>query len=117
MIKILVVDDEECVRTPLQRYLSRKNYCVEIALNGEEALAKCKNERYHVILSDHTMPGIAGMELFRKLKEISPDSKLIVMSGHRLPGWGGKMEKVPCLQKPMSLKAAHSLIEKAIKAK
>lgn len=117
MIKILVVDDEECVRTPLQRYLSRKNYCVEIALSGEEALTKCKNERYHVILSDHTMPGISGAEFFRKLKEISPDSKLIMMSGHVPKTWMENFKKIPCLQKPMTLKAAHSLIEKAIRAK
>jgi len=114
MIKILVVDDEECVRTPLQRYLSKKNYFVEIAKNGEEALVKCKNEKYHIILSDHTMPDVSGTELFGKFKELSPNSKLIMMSGKSAWLERNDFEKIPCLQKPMTLKTTHSLIEKIL---
>lgn len=56
-VKILVVDDEERIRRLLKMYLSREEYKIEEAEDGNEALAKALENEYDVILLDLMMPG------------------------------------------------------------
>jgi|SRR5579875_3046397 len=68
-VKILVVDDEERIRRLLKMYLSREEYKIEEAENGNEALAKALENEYDVILLDLMMPGKDGLEVCRELRE------------------------------------------------
>lgn len=79
--KILCVDDELNILLSLQRQL-RKQFHIESALGPEKALAAIEREGpYAVIVSDLQMPGMTGLELLAKVKELSPDSVRIMLTG------------------------------------
>lgn len=76
--RILVVDDEESVRTLLKRTLTEAGYDVVTAANGQEALDKVSQLQVRVVLSDIKMPGISGIEVLRKLTADHPDICVIM---------------------------------------
>lgn len=78
---ILVVDDELVLRKALEKFLTDEDYNVITAGNADEALLKAQTESITCALVDLVLPGIKGVELVRKLKEISPDMVCIVMTG------------------------------------
>ncbi|MHB2155624.1 response regulator [Calditrichota bacterium GD2] len=70
--KILVVDDDEHLRMVLQETLESGGYKVKIASSGNEALAILKEEAFDLLITDLMMPGIKGVELVGRAKEIYP---------------------------------------------
>lgn len=81
MAKILVVDDERAIRNTLKDILSYEKYEVDEAASGMEALEKIQSSVYDVVLCDIKMPGIDGMELLDKIRELS-EAQVIMISGH-----------------------------------
>jgi DNA-binding NtrC family response regulator len=81
MISILVVDDEEPLRRLLKKELARKSFQVEVAQDGETALALLKENVYDVVLLDIVMPGIDGIELMKKIKNDPAAPAIIVLTG------------------------------------
>lgn len=79
---ILVVDDEGANRYSVSKTLQRVGYIVNEAASGEEALDFVDGQEYDVVLSDIRMQGIDGVELLRRIKEQSPDSIVILMTGY-----------------------------------
>jgi signal transduction histidine kinase len=79
---ILLVDDEEGIRKVLGILLSDMGYQVRTAENGVEALRIFKDERPPIVLTDIKMPEMDGIELLRRLKKISPDTEVIMVTGH-----------------------------------
>ena len=79
-MKVLVVDDELPICGLLYEFLSHQGFQVTTATNGEEALSKFKNERTHVVLLDIKMPGMNGMDVLRKIKEIDSGTGVIIIS-------------------------------------
>lgn len=83
MISVLVVDDHELVRTGICRMLA-DHAEVEVigqAESGEEALALARQHHPNVVLLDVNMPGIGGVETTRRLLQITPETKVIAVSG------------------------------------
>jgi diguanylate cyclase (GGDEF)-like protein/PAS domain S-box-containing protein len=66
--RILVVDDEELNRDLCVRRLERKGFAVRAAQSGQEALAMLEDESFAVVLLDHMMPGLSGLDVLRKLR-------------------------------------------------
>jgi CheY-like chemotaxis protein len=81
---VLVVEDEDDVRTLVSDYLTSAGYRVLSASNGTEALeiADRMGEEIHVLLTDVVMPRMRGTELAERLKLILPKLKVIYMSGY-----------------------------------
>ena len=79
---ILLVDDEEGIRKVLGIALSDLGYRVHTAENGVEALRIFEDKRPPVVLTDIKMPEMDGIELLRRLKKISPDTEIIMITGH-----------------------------------
>jgi diguanylate cyclase (GGDEF)-like protein len=78
---ILVVDDEQPIRTMLQEALSTLGYeCAAIG-DGVSALALLRKSTFDIMLTDITMPGMSGLELTRNAKRLRPDMPVIVMTG------------------------------------
>lgn len=75
---ILVVDDEESVRTNLRRILERVGYKVDTASSGQEALAKAKANCFDVILIDIRLPDISGTDLLLKLPKKHEMVKIVI---------------------------------------
>lgn len=84
MIKVLLVDDHDLVRTGIRRLLddTRGIKVVGEADSGEEALAQVRLQAPDVVIMDVTMPGIGGLEATRKLKAQNPDLKVIACTVH-----------------------------------
>lgn len=82
MIKVLVVDDHDLVRTGISRMLSDVAGIKVIgqAASGEDALRYLKEHRVDVVLMDAKMPGIGGLEATRKLLRQYPDVKVIAVT-------------------------------------
>jgi signal transduction histidine kinase/ActR/RegA family two-component response regulator len=82
-VRVLVVDDEEAVRSPVVRYLRRRGATVQEAGDGIEALACIRGDPPHVILADLRMPRMDGVALYAKLLEDQPELALrfVLISG------------------------------------
>ncbi len=77
---ILVVDDEPYIRGLLEDTLSEAGYEVDSAQNGEVALERFQDVRYHVVLLDLTMPGMGGIEVLERIREIDDAVLFIVVT-------------------------------------
>ncbi len=117
---ILLVDDEQIIRSSARRLLKKLGYQVLLAENGRRALeiySKKKDEIFIVFL-DLIMPEVDGLQTFRDLREIDPDANIILFSGY------SKDEKVEALleagavgfiQKPFDLTGLSIAMKKAIR--
>jgi two-component system response regulator (stage 0 sporulation protein F) len=79
--KILIVDDEEKIRTLLEKFLTKKGYQALTATNGQEAIEKVKTDSPLVVLLDIRMPGMDGLAAMKKIKEVSPKTGVIMITG------------------------------------
>jgi DNA-binding response OmpR family regulator len=80
--KILVVDDEPAVRESLDEILRLEGYQVVSVPNGDLAVKTLQNESFDLILLDLKMPGIDGIDVMRMATKITPDTKIILLTGH-----------------------------------
>ena len=79
-VRILVVDDEFSVRHSLTAWFEDEGYTVDVASSGKEALAKLAESQWDIFFLDLKMPGMSGLELQKKIKEIQPDSTIIIIT-------------------------------------
>lgn len=79
--RALFVDDEPYVLKALQRIFIDDDIDIDLAANGEEALDFLNKNQVDLILSDHNMPGISGVELLRRSREIQPDCIRVLITG------------------------------------
>ena len=82
MKRILVVDDEEALRLLYQEELSVAGYQVEMAANGEEALRKASEARPDLMTVDVKMPGMDGIELVSRVRELWRDLPVILCTAY-----------------------------------
>jgi DNA-binding NtrC family response regulator len=79
---LLIVDDENVVRDSLGKWFEEEGYSVDTANSGREALMKLPRQRWDLALLDIKMPGMDGLELHRKMREVDPDIIVIIMTGY-----------------------------------
>jgi DNA-binding NtrC family response regulator len=79
--RILVVDDEEALRTVLSTELSSEGYEVSAAADGNEAIDLVKENNYDLVLLDIKMPNVDGFEVLKFVKGTKPDIKVIMLTG------------------------------------
>ncbi len=80
--KILVIDDEERIRDACKMVLEDEGYQVAMADNGGLGLKMIEEQHFDVILLDLMMPEISGLEVLPKLRELHPDTAVIVITGY-----------------------------------
>lgn len=115
--RVLVVDDEELVRSMLARYLERKGFDVVSAADGREALELFRERNFDLVLSDVRMPGLDGIGLLKALKEINPRVPVVLISGY------GEVETVVAalkfgaenfLGKPLKMEALGKVVDQSL---
>lgn len=79
---VLAIDDETGLRDMLAFGLTKRGYHVVTASNGEEAFEKARRENFDLAVCDIMMPGKSGVEVLKTLKEIRPDTEVIMATGH-----------------------------------
>ena len=81
-VRILVVDDEQHVRNSLATWFREEGFDVSAAASGKEALATLAREGTNILLVDIKMPGMDGLELQHKVRELAPDATIIIMTAY-----------------------------------
>ena len=79
--RVLCVDDEPNILRSL-RWLLQKQYDVDIAASGIDALTMLRKADYDVVISDQCMPGMIGSELLREVRKVAPRAMRILLTGY-----------------------------------
>ena len=106
--KILLIDDNELLQDLGKDILEHLGYAPIVASGGEEGIEIYNKEKGEVaaVLLDVVMPGLGGLEVFRRLKEINPRVKVLVISGYSEEKRAGELLEAGALgfiQKPFKI--------------
>ena len=80
--KILIVDDEENIRSLLDSFLSSQGYQIRLAKDGDEALQMVKKEIPDLVFLDIKLPGKNGVEVLRMIREFDSNISVVMISGN-----------------------------------
>ena len=105
MARILVIDDDDQIRTALEHVLQLEGHEVISAANGREGIKVFEERGADLIITDIIMPDKEGLETIMELKTRYPDAKIVAISG------GGCIEPGSYLQLAAKMGASHTLIK------
>jgi len=114
---ILIVDDEKNIRLTLSQALEALGVKINTAGNGEEALAKLKEEEFGLILLDLHMPEVGGMEVLRQVREVRPDIRVIIITAYgtvELAVEAMKLGAVDFIEKPFVPEEIRELVARVM---
>jgi len=83
--KVLIVDDEDSIRTLVQTMLKQEGRHVALAAKGKDAITVFKMERPHLTILDIDMPDIDGLTVLREIRSIDPQAKVMIFTGGDSP--------------------------------
>ncbi len=118
--KILVIDDDESIRKTLTNFLKRLNFKVISAENGNIGLEIINKEHPDLIISDIRMPGLSGIEILKKCKEIDPLIKIILITAHddvKTTIEAMQFGAYDYLEKPLDIERLKIIIDRALESK
>ena len=111
MPRILIVDDEPGIRQSLKGVFGDEGFTTDAVASGEDCLKKIDEASYDLIFLDIWLPGIDGLETLRRLREKSPETRVIMISGHATIATAVSATKLGAydfIEKPLSLE--HTLL-------
>jgi len=106
MPRILIVDDEPGIRQSLKGVFEDEGFTTEAVASGEECLQKFAEGVFDLVLLDIWLPGADGLETLRKLRQKSPETYVIMISGHSTIATAVTATKLGAydfIEKPLSL--------------
>ena len=80
--KILLVDDEESIRTSFRKDFEHEGYKLTTAASGEEAITKIRDTHFDLVITDLSMPGIDGIGVLQEVKKLNPDIGTMILTGY-----------------------------------
>lgn len=116
----LVIDDDASTLEMMKFHLTDRNFNVSVAEQGSKALEAVTEKDFDVIVTDLNLPDINGIDMVRKLKAISPDTEIIMVTGFGSTEMAISATKAGAfyyLEKPINLEELDLLIDKAIERK
>jgi two-component system, OmpR family, response regulator MprA len=110
-VKVLVVDDDDAVRSSLQRALGVERYEVELAADGREALDRMAGERYDAVILDVAMPEMDGLEACKRMRAAGDRTPVLMLTARdaiddRVEGLDAGADDY--LVKPFALRELHA---------
>jgi diguanylate cyclase (GGDEF)-like protein len=84
-MRILVTDDEENIRTVVSRALAKDGHGVTEAVSGEQAMEAFVMQPFPLVITDVKMGGMSGIDLLKRIKQISPDTQVVIMTSSESP--------------------------------
>jgi CheY-like chemotaxis protein len=115
-LNILVVDDELSVTVSIRLTLKSRGHSVDSLDRAPEALERLKQypDHYHILITDHLMPGMTGLELLTQLKQTAFKGKIIVISAYLTAALEGQYKALGAdmiMQKPFVLDELRMAVE------
>jgi two-component system, response regulator, stage 0 sporulation protein F len=104
--KILLCDDDERITHTLEGFFLAKGYDMVTSFTGEDAIRKVSSDKPDLVIMDLKLPGMNGAEVSKKIKEMEPDTKIIVLSGFK-EEYSEELAKVPVdhvMEKPVNMR-------------
>jgi CheY-like chemotaxis protein len=83
--RILVVDDDAAITATFENILAGEGYRVATATDGDQAIDLAAREPFDVVLLDLVMPGIDGLDALRRLREVAPRARIVILSAYIEP--------------------------------
>lgn len=117
---ILVADDEESMRWVLSKALRKKGFQVDLAKDGDEALRQIKMHNYDLAILDIKMPGLSGLELLDRVRELKSDLLVVIMTAEasmKNAVEAMKRGAYDYLTKPFDLDVIDAIVEKVNRAR
>jgi CheY-like chemotaxis protein len=116
---ILLVEDDEAMRSVVAQILESLDYRVILASDGEDGMSifQKQGEEIDLVITDRVMPSISGVELYSKLRELKPSVRIIMMTGYPIgDGTRELLERgaVTWIQKPMNSETLSRKVQEAL---
>src|SRR6185295_17320460 len=114
--RILIVDDESEITEILADLLSEEYECLR-AGSAEQALVQLREHQFQLVISDITMPGMSGLEMIPHVKEFSPDTVVVMISGMQTveSAIGAlRLGAFDYLMKPFDLRQVEAVVKRAL---
>ncbi len=115
--RILVVDDEEVVCRFLEQVLLPQGHQVHACLSGQEALTRLENSPFEVVITDLIMPGVDGLQVLRRARELDPLCQIIVITAFGSVESAVQVMKLGAydyIVKPFNIDEIRILVDKAL---
>jgi PAS domain S-box-containing protein len=119
-VRILVIDDEESVRSVLSRILTRLKYQVNVAKDGEEGIRLFSEQAFDMVLTDLGMPGMSGWDVCRAIKKMNPQTPVGMITGWGMEVGEERMKEVELdflISKPFDSNEILHTVAKTIESK
>jgi DNA-binding NtrC family response regulator len=114
----MVVDDEPSVLESFKMILKIKDYEVETFPDGPSAISTLKKDRYDICFVDYKLPGMDGLEVLKKIKEIDPSVEVIVVTAYATESSHANaitLGALEYLRKPFLMEEIYELVERALR--
>ncbi len=79
---ILIVEDNDTMREGMARVIEKLGHHTDEAADGEQALSRFGTNRFHLLITDYKLPGMDGISLLQKVKQISPETEVLVITAY-----------------------------------
>src|SRR5687767_8387654 len=112
-IELLIVDDDDELRSDMANFFGSRSCCVQTCANGEEALSKADQRAFDVAILDVSMPGMGGIEVLEKLKSRGAECEVVMLTGEgtiEAAVTAMKLGAREFLSKPISLRELERLV-------
>ena len=116
--RILVVDDEEIMRTFLKEVLSDEGYQIDLAVSGRDAVEKMTSNQYEIIITDIVMPELDGLGVVAAAKDLPYEVDVVVMTGYASMGTAVESMKLGAtdyITKPFNIDQIRIIVANTIK--
>jgi DNA-binding response OmpR family regulator len=115
---VLVIDDEAAVNNNIRKILSKKGFSVDQAMTKQAALQKIQDKVYKLVLLDLRIPGVQGLELLRAIREKSPKTIVVIITGYasiETAKESARLGAVDYLPKPFTPEEIRKVTENAVR--
>ena len=120
MTKILIIDDERPIRETLEMFLCEKGYKVATSESGEASLELIRKDRPDIVVLDLRLPGIDGIAVLRIIRQLSPESVVIVITAYPDKDIFDQAERLGVysyIVKPIDVAEFEVTIDKAVRSR
>ncbi len=117
-VKILIVDDERGVRESFEMILKIKDYEVTTFEDGESAISSLKQDMYDMAFVDYKLPGMDGIEVLKKIKEIDPTIEVVIVTAYASESSHANaitLGALEYLRKPFLMEEIYELVERGLR--